>query len=269
VSLLRPAGAPNCFKVDFGKVRRKRGFRFSLEIGGPPAPVVVDARAIGEAVSEALEACPTESVRGRRQPWNDYHLYLSAEDHDDVRRLEGRLVTDLVSLLEEKLLKLDADPVGPMNVRLLIDDAGRVTRGTAMLWGFHETALATTPKAHGEITIRFDKTVTNPSGTDRLGPRLISAAGDLSLPEGTRVVLGREDPEAGPEHRALPGADGKINRRQLSIRVIGEQAEIGREAGANPVTVGGAALAAGANTVVALPVDIELSNGRLRLTLRR
>lgn len=263
MKLLRRTSAPNCFRVDFSKVKRARRSILSIEFGGPPAAVVVDARAIGEAVSEALEECPTESVRRRRQPWNDYQLYLNAEDHDDVRRLEGRLVTDLVALLEEKLLQLDADPIGPMNVRILVDDAGKLGRGEGMLWGFHAASIAASPPAQGEITVRFDRAQAGP------GLRLVGPFGELELAEGRRVSVGRADPDAGADHLVLPGADEKINRQQLWIRVAGNHAEIGRIEGKNPVSVGRVALQGGAATTVTLPVEIDLSNGRMRLMLTR
>lgn len=272
MSLLKVSGATNCFDLDFSKIKRKKAFRFRLELGGPPEPVVVDGRAIGEAIGAAMTECPFESVRGRRQPWNDYHLYLCAEDHDDVRRLEGRLLTDLQDMLNERLLKLDADPVGPMNVRILVDDAGSVHRGHGRLWAFHEVAIPNTPKVQGEITIRFDKPValdTAAGGTDRLGVRLRGPAGEIPLPDGQKVWLGRADSNPQPDHRAIPGADSKINRRQLWVRVIGDQAEIGRDTNANPVSVGGTALAGGGSTVCALPVELDLSNGRMKLTLSR
>lgn len=272
MSLVRAQGAPNCFAVDFSKVKRKKPFRLRLELGGPPEPVVVDGRALGDAIAAVMSACPFESVRGRRQPWNDYHLYLCAEDHDDVRRIEGRVLGDLRDLLNERLLQLDADPVGPMNVRVLIDDAGEVQRGFGRMWAFHEVTVPNTPVASGEITLRLDKapaltpTIT---ATERLGVRVRTPAGEVVLPEGRRVVLGRADPAAEPDHLALPGADSKINRRHLSVLVQGDRVEIGREPGANPVAIGGNALAGGATLVVALPVELDLSGGRLRVTLTR
>ena len=109
-----------------------------------------------------------------------------------------------------------------------------------------------------------------PDSTERdAGLRVRSAGGSAAIPEGRRVSLGRAAPELDEGHVALPGAGTRINRKQVAVLVRGNEAEISREPGANPVEVGGQPLAEGEGVKVTLPVELSLSHGAWKGTLCR
>lgn len=265
------AEAPDRFRVDFARLPRKKGSFFRLEIGRR-GPVVVDAYAIGQAVVAAVAACPFRNAMGAPQVWNEYRLFLSRADHDRLRPVEPSLQEDLGPMLYQELLRTGATTVGELTVRLLVDDADEVEAGSAILHARHAADAATTPGAPGEMTVRLDKikAPAQHSPTQRLGAALLrSPGGDISLTEGVRYVLGRSHPDAGADHVALPGAPGRVNRRQCSVRVEGDSIEVGREPGeTNPVAVNGVPLVAGQAVRERLPVEITLSGGAMTLQVQ-
>lgn len=268
--MLKPE-APDRFRVSFAQVRRKGALWTIFE---PKGGVVVDAYAIGQAVVAALASCPFKSVTGQPQVWNEFRVFLSRADHDRLRPIEGSLQKDLGPMLYEELVRLDAVTVGALVVRLLVDDADEVEPGTGILHARHvPDAQAAAPGA-GEITVRLDKLkpatpLPAMAGTVPVGAIAVRGpGGEIVLRAGARHVLGRGHPGAPADHVAIPGASGKISRRQLALRAEGEQVEIAREPDSNPVSVGGAALAPGQSVTVKLPVGLLLS-GELELTVAR
>lgn len=265
------AETPDRFRVEFAQVRRKGTWWKVFE---PKATVVVDAYAIGQAVTAALATCPFKSAAGQPQVWNEYRVFLSRTDHDRLRPIEASLQQDLGPMLYEELMRLGAVTVGALTVRLLVDDADEVPAGTGMIHARHVPDSAATPAVNGEITVRLDKLKTPapaPSaGTLPVGAAILHApGGELVLRGNVRYVLGRAHPDAESDHLAIPGATGRVNRRQLSLLVDGDQVEVGREPGeSNPVAVGGAPLAPGQVVREKLPVDLTLS-GELKLSVRR
>lgn len=265
--------APDRFRVDFGRVPRERGWRQLIRVGSGRDAVVVDAFAIGQAVVQALGACPFRNAAGAPQVWNEYRVFLSRVDHDRLRPVEASLQQDLGPMLYQELLRVQATTVGALTVRLLIDDADEVEPGSAMLHARHVPDAQAAPAAPGEMTVRLDKVAVpaaTPTTTQRLGGALVrSPGGDLPLTDGVRYVLGRAHPEAAPDHLPLPGAPSRVNRRQLSLRLDGDHVEVGREPGeTNPVAVNGVALAPGQTTREKLPVEVVLSGGALTLQVR-
>ncbi len=269
--MLKPE-APDRFRVDFAQVRRKSAWWKVFE---PRSVVIVDAWAIGQAVIAALASCPFKSATGQPQVWNDLRVFLSRPDHDRLRPIEASLQKDLGPMLYEELVRLDAVTVGALTVRLLVDDADEVEPGAGILHVRHvPDADAPTPGA-GEITVRLDKLKTaGPvlsagAGTVPVGAVVVRApGGEVVLRSGARHVLGRAHPDAGTDHVAIPGATGRISRRQLAVRVDGEQLELAREPESNPVAVGGAPLAPGQVVREKLPVEILLS-GEMKLVVAR
>jgi hypothetical protein len=265
--------APDRFRVDFARVRRRGRWWQVFEPKGAP---VVDAWGIGQAAVAVLAACPFKSAAGQPQVWNELRVFLSRDDHDRLRPIEGSLHADLAPMLYEELVRMSAVTVGAVTVRLLVDDADEVEPGTAVVHARHTPDTDSRAPGQGEITVRLDKPATpaaspSPAGTLPVGSVLLRApGGDLVLRAGTRYVLGRSHADAAPDHLALPGASGRINRRQLSVRVDGDHAEISREPGeSNPVVVNGSALAPGEVTRTKLPVELHLSGGELRVLLAR
>lgn len=262
---------PDRFQVDFTRLRRP-GATALRRLLRAPEPTTVDAWAIAQAVIGALEACPFRSATGAPQVWNEYRVFLSREDHDRLRPVETTLHGDLGPLLYQKLVEMKAVTVGALVIRLLVDDADEVAAGSGILHPRHVPDAAAVPGGQGEITVRLDKVPTAPTNlpTHRVGRvKLVTGQGELTLGDGGRYVLGRAHPDAGADHLPLPGASGRINRRQLSVRLVEEGLEVGREPGdSNPVAVNGVALAPGQATVVKLPADISLSGGDLLVSAR-
>ena len=277
--MITPGSVPDVWTVDFARTKRKKrsqSFGGALEgmFTRAPVPVTVDGQAIAQAICAAMDACEFTDVRGRAWLWNEYCLFLSAADHTRLRDLEATLQTDLLQLLNEEIVRRDARMPDGFLVRLLVDEAEEVPVGTGVLRVRHRKDLAQAQVVPGEITVRADRPKAvpprPPESTERdSGLRVVSATGGFAIPEGRRIVLGRAGPEAGADHVAIPGASGKINRKHLGVLVRGSTVEVTREAGANPVDVGGNAVAEGVTVAVPLPVELSLSNGAWRGTLTR
>lgn len=269
---------PDTFKVDFGRAKRKRKASIGAAIESvfvrAPVPVTVDGHALAQAICAVMDACDFADVHGRVWLWNEYTVFLARVDHDRLRDVEEVLRRDLMVLLNEEMVRREARMPEAFLVRLLVDDAEEVQVGCGVVRVRHRKDLAAAPVVPGEITMRADRihrpAASAPEVTDReSGLRVRSAEGSVALPEGRRVCLGRAAPDAGPDHVALPGAGAKVNRRHVGVRVVGAQAEVSREAGANPVEVGGRALAEGESVSVPLPAELSLSLGAWRGTLCR
>jgi len=262
--------SPDRFRVEFARVRRPGGsaLRRLLRSGEPG---VVDAWAIGQAVSAALLACPFRSAGGAPQVWNEYRVFLARVDHDRLRPVEHSLHGELAPVLYQKLVELNAVTVGALVIRLLVDDADEIEPGHAILHARHLPDVAGAAGGAGEITVRLDRLPTPPptgESTSRVGRvKLVTPLGEVWLGE-ERVVLGRAHPDAGPDHLALPGASGRINRRQVGLAVVADGLEVSREPGGNPVSVNGQALVPGQSVVVRLPAEIGLSGGDLVVQAR-
>lgn len=268
------AEAPDRFRVDFAQVKRKGGWWKVFE---PKAVVVVDGWAIGQAVVAALATCPFKSATGQPQVWNEFRVFLSRADHDRLRPIEASLQKDLGPMLYEELVRINAVTVGALTVRLLVDDADEVEPGAGILHARHvPDAQAPAPNA-GEITVRLDKLKpAAPSlSAGAVGTVPVDAVvvrgpkGDIVLRSGARHVLGRAHPDAGADHVALPGASGRISRRQVALRVDGDHLEIAREPDSNPVAAAGGPLQPGQSVREKLPVEIVLSGGEMKLTVAR
>ncbi|MDP2316726.1 MAG: DUF3662 domain-containing protein [Pseudomonadota bacterium] len=273
------AESPDRFRADFSKVKRKG----ALWKGGwwnvfePRGAVVVDAWAIGQAVTTAMVTCPFKSATGQPQVWNEYRVFLARADHDRLRPVEASLQKDLGPMLYEELVRIEAVTVGALTVRLLVDDADELEPGRGVVHARHVPDAEAAAPGAGEITVRLDKLRPAPGlsaggpGTVPVGAALLRApSGEVVLRSGVRHVLGRAHPDAGADHVAIPGAGPRINRRQAGVRVDGEHVEVSREPGdSNPVSVGGAALAPGQSVREKLPVEIMLSGGEMKLTVVR
>lgn len=257
------AEAPDRFRVAFAQARRGAAWRRLLEPRG--GVVVVDGYAVGQAVVAALAACPFKSASGKPQVWNEFRVFLSREDHDRLRPIEASLQAELGPMLYEELMRLDAVTVGALVIRLLVDDGDEIEAGAGIVHARHvPDAEAATPGA-SEITVRLDKPRPNAAATDvgtvPVGALVVRApAGPVVLRSGAWHVLGRAHPEAAADHVAIPGASGKISRRQVAVRVEGDAVEIAREPESNPVAVGGAPLPPGQSVTTRLPVELLLSN---------
>lgn len=264
------------YAIDFGQVKRPNTNLLKSMFGGPKT-VEVDAFAVGQALRAVLKHCSNLDVEGRLQVWNDFRLFLDRRDYEALRRKAPTLQHQLGPALEDEVLKLKATYLGTPVLRLHVDEGGEVEAGHGVLKVDWNADDAITMSTAGEVTVRLDK-VTPGNGpglagakTDRAGSAWLKhATGSIALVGGLRHVLGRTCPSPGPEHVAIPGASGRINKRQVSVEVDGQKppsAMITREPGeSNPVHVNGQSLAPGQSVKVTLPAELVLSN-ELKLEL--
>lgn len=276
--MITTGGTPDTFLVDFSKAKRKKraGLGGTLEsiFVRAPAPVTVDGQALGQAICAVMDACEFADVQGRPWLWNEYACFLARADHDRLRDVEESLRGDLLALLHEEMVRRDARMPDAFVIRLLVDEAEEIVVGSGVIRVRHRKDVAVAPEAPGEITMRADKpkkTAVPPADhTDRdTGLRVRGPSGAVAMPEGRRVALGRASPEAGADHIALPGAGARVNRTHVYVTVRGNEVEFTRVPGANPVEVGGRALAEGEALTVALPAELVLGAGAWRGTVCR
>ncbi len=265
------------FLVDFSKARRSRkGIGKSIEsiFVRAPAPVTVDGQALAQAIVAVMDACDFTDVQGRAWLWNEYRIFLSRPDHDRLRDVEDALRTDLLSLLNEEIVRRDARMPEGFLVALVVDEGDELNEGRGVLRVRHRKDLAQAPVVPGEITMRADRIAKPapkaPESTEReSGLRVVCEAGSIGLPEGRPMALGRAAPDVGADHLALPGAGPRVSRRHISVTIRGNEAEIVRLPGSNPVEVAGVALAEGEAVRAVLPAAVGLGGGAWRGTVTR
>lgn len=267
---------PELYRVRFDELARK-------VVKGLPrgAPVAIDPFLLARAIAEVMAACTFRTAKGGRLLWNDYRLILARPDFELVRTLQGPLERDLGEALAAEAAATGAELVGELRVSVVYDESDELRAGEGVVRvGFLPTARLAEPRA-GELTVRFDagqlaglmravgstETVIVQDTGAAAGARVRWPGGEARLVPGTTYTLGRPHAGAPPSFVALAGAGAKINKQQLWLALAGATLRIGRLAAGNPVQVNGAPLAAGAETAVALPVELVLSRGELTVTV--
>jgi Protein of unknown function (DUF3662) len=230
-----------------------------------------------------MKQCPNRTATGGPLVWNDFSVFLDLADWTRIKKLESTLVRDLGGVVEKELATLKAEMVGPLNVRLLRDESGNVRPGTAVLKADFTEARRMAAPDPSEMTVRIGKPAA-PSLTDLptervpempvpnggSGLRVQWDRGSAMVGGGMRIVLGRPHQPASPGFVALTGAASKINKRHLWIEAGGGGVIIGRFSEANPVEVGGRLVQQGGQIAVdSFPVQVNLSNGEMKLTIER
>ena len=243
----------------------------------------VDPFLIAKAVKQVMKQCPNRTATGGPLVWNDFSVFLDLADWTRIKKLESTLVRDLGGVVEKELATLKAEMVGPLNVRLLRDESGNVRPGTAVVKADFTEAKRMAAPDPSEMTVRIGKPAA-PSLTDLptervpelpvpnggTGLRVQWDRGSAMVSGGTRIVLGRPHQPASPGFVALTGAASKINKRHLWIEAGGGGVIIGRFSEANPVEVGGRLVQQGGQIAVdSFPVQVNLSNGEMKLTIER
>lgn len=277
IGIKRDGQEPQTFHVDWA----------ALAAGRNPwkrvARVSVDPFLVARAVRAVMKRCPHQTATGRPLVWNEYSVFLDLSDWEQIKKLEATLSRDLGDVVEKEVSRLKAEMVGTLNVRLLRDEGGSVRAGTAVIKADFAEGDRIIPPDPGEMTVRVgkpavhsltdltervDEAATLSDGRERL--RLTWPQGTVSIRAGSRIVLGRPHPSPAAGFVALQGATTKINKRQLWIEASPAGAVIGRFSRANPVEVKGRLVQAGGQIAVdALPADISLSSGEMKLTLER
>ena len=271
---LRKLGAGR-FQVDFAQLLRP-GCLLARWLRS--TDVEIDPFTIGQAVQMVLEQCDVRSVRGKPLVWNEIKIFLSDRDYQALVPLERRLRAGLGRVVRETLAKLDADTVGDLVVRVLVDEEGQTPPGRSeIVAAFVETAdLA--PDRDGEQTVRVARPVIEPR--DPTQPirepevegavRLRWDQGEALIPPQVKLQVGRPNPKAPERFIALLGASRKINSYQMALENTGDAVVIARPVKANPVQVAGRLVQPGGKLRVSkLPVKISLSNGEMILELER
>jgi hypothetical protein len=264
------------FRVHFGELAKvRRG-----------EPVQVDPFLIARGIALVMRECTVRSAAGRPILWNEYRMILARGDFDLVRSLQGPLERDLATVLAQEAGTREAELVGALRVTVVFDEADELPRGQGVVRvSFVPTDKLVQPRA-GEMTMRFDAwavageiAARAPSGHADTMFVHDSAAGDqcllqwpggqLPLPNGATVVVGRPHPDAPAQFVGLTGAGPKVNKQHFWIAITPAAVRVGRLANANPVHVNGRALGAGEDLEVSLPAEISLSRGDLLVTVRR
>jgi hypothetical protein len=221
---------------------------------------------------------------------------LSPGDISHIKTILPSIYRDMMPLLYEEMVRLHAVTVGEMVVRIVEDESDDESKQVKPGMGILKVEHREDKKDHStkvdarEITIRLDRgSESSPNSLTTLVPCepteriedpfdnkvavLHVPPREFSLQAGIRYIVGREHPGAPSEHIALPNAGSRINRRQFTMLLEGEDGkimcEITREpVNSNPVIVAGQPLAAGQVLKTHLPVDIILSGGDMRISVR-
>lgn len=245
-------------------------------------PVQVDPYLIARAIALVMRECTVRAAAGQPLLWNDYRMILARRDFDVVRSLQGPLERDLQAVLAEEARARTALLVGELRITVVFDEADELRPGQgAVRVAFVPTDRLAAPR-DGDMTVRLDgwsvsgeiggdtAFVHDSAGGAAAGSCVVRwAGGEVAVPVGATVVLGRAHAGAPAHFVALAGASPKVNKQHLWIAVGSSTVRIGRFAGANPVHVAGQAVAAGTDVEVGLPVEVSLSRGELALALRR
>ena len=257
------------FAIDFSKVKRP-GMGI-LSVFSKRA-VEIDAYAVAVALRAVLHQCSNLDVEGRLTVWNDFRLFLDRTSVEELRRKAPALHHQLGPAFEDEVLKLKAGYLGAPFLHLLEDEGGEVEPGHGVFkvdWNPDEKGE---PKGAGEVTVRLGTSGGPTPGapaqpgmkTERTGSAVLKhSQGSVPLSVGLRYVLGRGHPGASPEHIAIPGATGRVNKRQVALDLEASPlaALVTREPGeSNPVSVNGHPLAPGESVRVSLPAKLLLSN---------
>lgn len=258
-------------------------------------PVDVDPYLVAQAVIRVMERCPMKSPSGTPLVWNEYRVFLSRRDHDRLRPLEGILHNELQPLMYGQLQTRRAETVGAITVRLLVDEGGDLSPGSARIRVSFVPA-AGDPVSEEEITIRMDSDPVGPAvrhdgepgtepvgedlpvgdstgpvklGTSDRGVEVRWPGGSAVVGEGTRVVFGRPHDQAQGSFVALNGAGTRVSRRHFWVEPHEDTVLVGRPSKANPVQVNHRIVQPGGYLAVeALPVEVSLSSGELTVDIR-
>lgn len=241
-------------------------------------PRRVDPHTVAKAVLGLMESCVDRDARGRPLVWNRYRLFLAQADYDVLRPLLEPLRTDLGEMMQERLDKMGAGVVGPLQLDVLVAEDAPQPQGTAVVHvSFH---AAPPPVVIGpDATVRAGRYAddANSGATHRVAEpagsavaSLVWPGGTVMLAEGVRFVLGR--PHTGSSGAFVPlyGVSNTVSKRHASIQPTAEGAIVGRLLRANPVQVNGQLIAAGAEIeITGFPIEISLSDGAVVLVLHR
>jgi hypothetical protein len=247
-------------------------------------PTQIDPFLIAQAIGLVMRECTVRGATGAALVWNDYRMIMARADYERIRPLQSVLERDLKVVLADTARQRAAELVGELRVTVIPDDADELPHAEAVVRvAFVPTDKLSSPRT-GEMTMRLDawtaagEIVATPSnpGSDTVFVADAGAActlawtgGSAPIPPNTTVVIGRPHPDAPPHFIALTGAGATVNKQHFFVLATERGVKIGRFPKANPVHVNGALLEAGAETEVALPVELSLARGDFTVSVRR
>ncbi len=250
----------------------------------------VDPYLVSRAVVEVMRRCQSRAPSGQRLVWNEYRLILAPQDFEHLRTLQDYLARELRGILEAEVGRLRAELVGDLCVHVVVDEAGELAPGEAVVRVSFATSDRIAAPEDGEMTVRLGAGAvvgeilapadagasggTVPVGERAAGSLVASyqvhwpGGGGATLYEGVRAVLGRPHPGHPPQFVPLRGASARVNKEHVIAIPRGACVVVGRVPGANPVRVNGRALAGGEEIELWDPrVEISLSHGDFVLAL--
>lgn len=275
------------FRIRFAELT---GGRLRRIFGSEPREV--DPYAVARAVLEVMRRSDSRSPAGSRLVWNEYRVVLAPEDFDRLRALQDYLRRELQGVLEAEVARLGAELVGELCVHVVVDEAGELGAGEAVVRvAFSPSDRIAAPADH-EMTVRLGERgvageiaavaapapeATAPVEATEGGEGALVATFHVAWPEGeaalyagVRTVAGRPHPGHPAQFIPLRGASARVSKRHIVLVAKTTRAVVGRLPGANPVHVNGAAIGAGDEIEVAEPrAEISLSRGDFVLTLSR
>lgn len=280
---------PGRFRVDFSRLGGS-GWQGRLKaMFGQSTPRTVDLYRIGLAVCGVMAHSSERDVDGTLLAWNEYRIYLARADYDRLRALQTRLQQGLDLRIREQLEAIDARTIGDPVVRVLVDEETDLPRGIGEVIVSYVANAELAPPSDGEVTVRVPSarprlkpapTAAPAAGTIRVqedaeapaggGPGLWLrwAGGEAQVAPGTRAQVGRPHDSPPSSFVALTGASTRINSAQFHIEGSAQGVVVSRPIRSNPVKVAGRLLQPGGRMVVAeLPVEVDLSNGELTVTV--
>ncbi len=277
--MLAPLDSAGHFDVDFARAGRPgtAWWKFSTLFAARRA--LVDGWAIGQAVRCAISKCEAYTVKEKLQLWNEYRFFLHPADLDAVRPAVPRMIADLSELLRSEIVRLEAVPLGAIEVRLLADTSGTIPQGRAQLACGLRADGVDVKRQDGETTMRFD-TQGRAQNASSAGERTVPSSAvvirgngeTLHLPDGETVVLGRSN-DTDRRHLTVPGHTPRVSRSHLQVRIAGTNVTVTALPNA-ATSVNGRALVANETVQVAVtpdaPVELLLANEvRVELALSR
>ncbi len=243
-------------------------------------PVEIDPYLVGQAVRFVMHSCESRDVYGRLLIWNEYRVFLAESDYQSLLPLEGRLLAGLDTVIRSTLAELEAETVGDVVVRVLVNDESEAPPGVGEIAVAFVDNASLRPETRGEPTVRVARTsfaAVSHEGTRRVAEPAVAGSLRLSwegheacIAPRRKVKVGRPHAEPPENFVPLTGASQRINSYQLTIENGSPGVVITRPVRANPVQVGGRLIQAGGKLSVAeFPLRISLSNDDLILGLER
>jgi hypothetical protein len=195
------------FRVNFEGLKRSLlGWRQRLQFSSNM--LQIDPQLILESIRRVMTYCDLHDGIGQPLVWNEYKVFLSREDHEEFVHMEPVLLAQADGLLDGYRKALEAETIGDLTLRLLVDDAMELPRrvGVVQVATKINRDLDAQQPELGEITVRLTPPpaavypVIDPAIHTAATPRTASSD-DAGFSEISSIDTSHET------HRVPPGAD--------------------------------------------------------------